>query len=164
MLNPINLIVYLNYLTMERTTTRPGTELRNVVSTTFLKSEQARITRKFNQKLKRIYRQEPNLAERLRILKQRRADLNMLVKKNRSMFPSWAYNNTIRHRNRDYPNDYSGYGAVVFSRVSRVCLTVQVERDSGGFDRTDLCSYYGSLHKWRQYSHCGYCRFLWKNV
>lgn len=73
---------------MERTTTRPGTELKNVVNTTFLKSEQARITRKFNQKLKRIYRQEPNLAERLRILKQRRAELNMLVKKNRSMFPS----------------------------------------------------------------------------
>lgn len=66
---------------MERTTTRPGTELKNVVNTTFLKSEQARITRKFNQKLKRIYRQEPNLAERLRILKQRRAELNMLVKK-----------------------------------------------------------------------------------
>lgn len=73
---------------MERTTTRPGTELKNVVNTTFLKSEQARITRKFNQKLKRIYRQEPNLAERLRILKQRRAELNMLVKKNRSMLPS----------------------------------------------------------------------------
>ena len=73
---------------MERTTTRPGTELKNVVNTTFLKSEQARITRKFNQKLKRIYRQGPNLAERLRILKQRRAELNMLVKKNRSMLPS----------------------------------------------------------------------------
>ena len=62
---------------MEKSITRHDTELRNA------RSEQAKITKKFNLKLKRLYSQELNLAKRLRILMQHRAELEMLVKKNR---------------------------------------------------------------------------------
>lgn len=64
-------------------------------------SEQARLSKRFNLKIKHLYSNEPNLANRLRVLMQARAKIETHVKKNCPIATTARrfYPNLVRYRN-----------------------------------------------------------------